>query len=349
MRKEIVLNKNKIGLITHQDLDGFGCYEVLRRFLNVDIPFKHSFNPDSLKTTSLIDELMLEKPDIKTIFITDRELSVKDAEYINRKYNVSIVHIDHHLNTKHYNLDYIIGFYGERNSDDNKSASELCVDFCEMFLLDYIDIKPMDWFYIKEAMVLVGDWDTFRWKSFTDGTRVMKVKGIMAIEKLYGSETIFEKLIECSKDGYMDINSKNFVAFSIETYNKYKNNLEEEYSKVIKSKIVFSKNDKSVAIIKNPSTLYFSLIANRFFEENEETVVIAIYPSGLISCRGNNFRNKINLQTLMSNTPGGGGGHFNAAGGKLFKTINEDKTDWDTEEEYHESLSHLIKFLEDIL
>lgn len=350
-----------IGMITHYDLDGFGCYEALKSFLGLEsIPLEYSYAPESTATFNLAIKLLGYNPNIKTLFITDRDINSYHIKKLRESYpELKIVHIDHHKNSKHFNVENTVGYYGRNpDTDFSKSAAELTVEFCELFLLDYRQIKLSDWYEVIHTMSLVGDWDTFRWKILSDKYRIMQVKGLMAIEKIYGSENVFEKIRSFNNNNSLKSDSEEFIHYSNRVYKEYKNILNKEYEKAMKDKIVYTKEDKKVAIVYNINTLYFSLLANRFFEsENSEPILLSIYPSGLISVRGDNVRNRINLQELMYKTPGGGGGHFNAAGGKILEEldkefISDDRTkefEFRDEEHKKELTSKLLKFLEENL
>lgn len=354
-------NIKNIGMITHYDLDGFGCYETLKSFLGLEsIPLEYSYAPDSSVTFDLAIRLLEFNPNIKTLFITDRDINSYHIKKIRESYpDLQIIHIDHHKNSKHFDLENVIGYYGRNpDTDFSKSAAELTVEFCELFLLDYRVIKLSDWYEVIYTMCLVGDWDTFRWKTLTDKSRVMQIKGLMAIEKIYGSENVFDKIRTFNTDHSLKSDNAEFIYYSNRVYKEYKNILNKEYEKAMKDKVVFAKDNKRVAIVYNINTLYFSLLANRFFElENSEPILLSIYPSGLISVRGDNIRNDINLQELMYKTPGGGGGHFNAAGGKILKELDkeflsDDRTkefEFRDEEHKKELTSKLFKFLEENL
>lgn len=360
-----------IGIVTHYDLDGFGCYETLKSFLGLEnIPMEYSYAPESSATFNLSVKLLRDNPNITTLFITDRDINSYHIKKLREVYQelketedmfepLSIIHIDHHKNSKHFNVENVIGYYGRNpDVDFSKSAAELTIEFCELFLLDYKEVKLSDWYETIYTMSLVGDWDTFRWKILSDKSRIMQVKGLMAIEKIYGSENVFEKIRSFNSDHSLKSDTEEFIYYSNRVYKEYKNILNKEYEKAMKDKIEFIKEDKKVAIVYNVNTLYFSLLANRFFEsENSEPILLSIYPSGLISVRGDNVRNRINLQELMYKTPGGGGGHFNAAGGKILEEldkefISDDRTkefEFRDEEHKKELTSKLLKFLEENL
>lgn len=335
-----------IGIVTHYDLDGIACYEAISSFLGrEDIKCNYSFRPDSDESYNLALELLKKHPSITTLFVTDREINDFHIRKILEDYpNLMIIHIDHHRNSKHLTTNNVMGYYGTNPNDYSKSACELSLDFCLLLLNDFRKINQKDFYNLEHLMTLVGDWDTFRWKTLDDKDRVNTVKGLMAIEKLYGSETLFKTIREMSGDNSINIETEEFTKYLHDSFKLYKDNLQKEYSKVA-NKVLFRSGNTKIAIVPNVDSLYLSLIANKYLENNEESIFITFYPSGLVSSRGSTVKNKVNLQELMFKLPGGGGGHFNAAGGKLFKDILENKEEFDSVEQETEYCSIIIDFL----
>lgn len=352
-----IFNKN-IAFVTHEDLDGIGCYETIKTFLGAEnIPMELTYAPDSQTTYNLIVKIMAYKPDTKVIFVTDRDINREHIEMLMEKYSdLYIIHIDHHKNSKHFCYDRVIGYYGkDPDKDYSKCAAELCVEFCEMFLLDFKQVSSEEWFDILYTMKVIGDWDTFRWKGFTDRERIMEVKGLMAMEKIYGPLSVFEKIRSFNHNNYLTASNEEFKRYSSRIYKEYKKILDDEYNKALASLVIYNGKTTDVAIMFNVNTLYLSLLANRYFEEKKkEPIIICIYPSGLISARGDVLRNTKNLQELMMKTPGKGGGHFNAAGGKILEVLDPEFTSDDRTKEFNfrdkehkdELLNKLIKFLD---
>lgn len=331
-------------MVTHSDLDGVGCLEALQSFLSPNgvvnkndyqIPYKMDYNPMNNRTIELAEELIKTYPDKKYLFVTDRELTQESVDKLLDKYkDLYIIYIDHHLNT--LKREFVSGerflnfidFKSHDSKDINKAAAELVVDFCEMFLLDARKISLSDWFDVKDLMRTVGDWDTFRWKSLPNGSRKRSVQILMSTDKIIGSKETYD-LIRSMNNGKLAQDTPEVVSTLEKHYKMYKDNLDNlynsAYNEIEENKIIVGNDKIEIGFLKNSDPKYFSILSSKLMENKVATIIIAVYDSGLVSARGDYFNNNINLQSLMSKLPGGGGGHFNAAGGILFSHKLDDE------------------------
>lgn len=330
------INLRNVMCITHNDLDGHGSVEGLNSFLmdvnskedrEYQIPTLSDYNPTSVRTVEMAKEILEGNEDKKFLFVMDRSLNNEDLKQIlSLRDDLNVIYIDHHLNTVKEEFDNderFFNFLGAVHSSDvesKKSAAELVVDFCELFLLDSKKISLSDWVDVKFLMSIIGDWDTFRWKTLEGGFRKKLVLVLSGADKILGSKETFD-LIKESNNGKLILDSdKSMEALNVH-YTIYKENLDklyqEAYQDVKETGLSFGKDGIKVAFLDNPDPKYFSIVSSKLFENKVASIIIGVYDTGIVSARGDYFDNPINLQSLMSKLPGGGGGHYNAAGGLL--------------------------------
>lgn len=315
------MNIEKLGIITHEDFDGMVAKEVLERFLNIKIESEYSFNPTSKETLSLYLKLK-EKKEIKTLFILDREINDQDLQEI-LKDDIEIIHIDHHLNFRNQENSCIKYYYGTNLLVNNKAACELVVEFCENELSKYKSIDCIEWMKLKEFVMVVSDWDTFRWKNLPKKNQKMAYQ-LQSIEKNLG---IRKALKEIKKRcfGRLEINNS-FKRFAEKNEEIYNQNLELEYKKKLENIEYEVVNHIKYGILYDVKFEFISVICNKILSENKDiSFILCAYKNGLISARGLNGNNRVILSDLMKSYKGDGGGHHNAAGGLLYEKLEEAK------------------------
>lgn len=150
---------------------------------------------------------------------------------------------------------------------------------------------------------IAGDTGNFRW-GFTP--EILRLSALL-LERGANALEIVDKLEFCKSKMYLKM-----LAFALENI---------EYNDELATAFLFLPHQKLQEAKIDEGKM--SLVKNAYQEDIAKTVTG--YPRGIlayekkpgevhISCRGNNFSNKVNLPAVLAELGGNGGGHLNACG-----------------------------------
>jgi len=286
----------KIKLITHTDLDGVGCYIVLKKvYKNDEIECNFLNYNDTQKFFNEFNDY--QKFD--RIFITDLSFS-KDSIEFNKlleieRNNIPVIYIDHHKTT----------FKGLNNQIINEENS------ATLLLFNYFNNINNLSNSLKEFAECVSLWDTWQWKNHKNIEKVNLAKNLSRIFKYLGING-FNKSILC-----YDFNKNE--KFILPSYLKLISDREFEHTNLYVTrkyqtmKIVYFDGYKTALIFaeKNSSEIADYILNNEEIKEDIDLVMIINLDIKNVSFRSS-LNSNVDVSTIAKRY--GGGGHFHAAG-----------------------------------
>lgn len=338
---------NKVAIITSTDLDGIFSYELIREYLGVDnIILKEDYSPVAVRTMDLIKEVLLEDKNIKVIFLVDKKISIAVTKRLLKDYpELTLVHLENNSKVDTNRMEGLENVIYEYSDINNAvSSSELVVRVLENKFREFKsdNITDDDWEKTKEVLKYVSLWDNCSWGD--KGSEIItKLLQMTAIEKLYDGKTCFNMMRQSHPEHKLQFSDK-FDVNSKQCYNDFQFAICSLTDKIKKSMTIVHKDNMKIGIVYNLDYKYYSLVANRLFKVNYVDIIMNIMPSGLIGARGSSKNNVIDLSEFSSKLPGGGGGHFNSAGGKLYpESIYIDDKEGNKKELLIEDLKKVIE------
>lgn len=288
-----------IKLITHNDLDGIGCYIVGKYFLDdeIDVSFCSygNVNDIALEVVSNIDSYDM-------VFITDISISEDTAKKLN-KYNKKIRLLDHHPTALPLNK------YEWANVTINFNG----INTCGTELFYHLLTNSKETKNLKRFVELVRRYDTWHWKELGD----IQAKELNDLLYIIGKEEFIKniickiqndnKLIFDEQDKYILKLRQNEIDRYIEKKNK---NIITKEILGYNAGIVFADN-------------FISELGNKLSELHPELDFIAMINQETISYRTTN--NNIDLSEIAKAF--GGGGHPKASGSQISKDCIEEFID----------------------
>lgn len=323
--------KNEIVLISHTDLDGYGCNIVLKSVDTGD-NIRTIYNVDYQHVTDVIvnvfTKIVTEQKCPKYVFITDVSLPSKDVNkmidtYVNVCENSNLFLIDHHDTSyeklKDYKWAHII-------PNTWRSATELLyVSISSIVEKDNSDLKPKRYFYLLENVITtISRYDTWAWRDdYKDGSEVL----LNAIFLDYADKNEFVDEIISLTDHWYDYGKLGVTPISYiyqqhqNTINNYKNALDCACSRALKRTVLCRLGEYRCALLISED--YISMVSD-YIERTADDIfggvdiVITLIPNSC-QCSLRTNKDDINLGRVAKylSFDGNGGGHLKAAGCKL--------------------------------
>lgn len=328
-------NPDKCVIITHEDLDGYGSAFLLSKVLKIDKSHIFSnYNDSEEETLSLIrksiKELDIKDTELRNYYFIFIDRSINIKEILNR-FTFKLIHIDQRIGSFKENgnpevIKYLLDNYSSKVSfyyvnpevipmvaSSIKLTYELLNNINELKNYTSEDKKNLE-----EFVDILTAWDSYSWKMFPNGDSKRQIYGLMAIDKMEGTIKTYEMFNESLENDKICLNENFKYLLSIYN-NKYKEYLNTQYDNMVNNMIILN---NYIGVVYDMDSKIFSLLSNRFLSSNPNIKIISnVFPNGLISLREHYTYNKVNLQKVASKLEGGGGGHFSAAGGKLYKDL----------------------------
>lgn len=304
MLRELKEENKEYVLFTHTDLDGVSC-EIVSS-IKLGKPFQVIYTqPGKTFHQDILNYLDSYYDDNRTILITDIAVLPETAIMLKNK-NVDFMIIDHHKNDELINLNF-----ENICVDTIASATYILNDLCCSFNSSNI--------LLDEFSLIVSRYDTFKWVD-------MKWKGIEKkwndLFHFYGKDHFIEMVInKIIKHKSLEFNSNELTI--LERLEIQENERIERYKRSIKIKQWRNFNLGVLSV-----EAFNSVLTDNIFKENKEIDIICNvnFNIGVISFRGNNSKNNIDVSILAKEF--GGGGHMKAASCKpddatFKKLVNE--------------------------
>lgn len=211
-----------IKLFTHTDLDGVGCYIILRSLLpecevNIDVEF--------VDNAEVNDKLMefLNNPDhvqYCNVIISDISCNESVAERINEVNgdNPYISLHDHHQTAMWLNNKYPA--WAEVTDDPELSGTSLIFELTQRFMsVIGLDTSWIDdssyWLFARDVAL----WDTWHWKTFTEKNDAENLSSLLS---LIGREEFIERMLDnLPNDRLIDYESMKLIEQDKKRCNTY--------------------------------------------------------------------------------------------------------------------------------
>ena len=295
----------KVKLISHTDLDGYGCEYILKAF-GFEVDAVHT-NYDKVNDI-VIDYITSGKyKEYDRTFITDISINDKVAKLINDLYiidDINIVLLDHHITAMELNK-YDWCYISETLLNDKTCGTELVYQY---ILKNYItelkentSISSNYLFNIIDLVNTIRIYDTWIWKE----TDYLKSKYLNDLFYILGNEKFWE-LLSCN--GYLDVDmfiGDYFYLIEIEQ-EKTDNYIKKKQKEIIKYPI----DEYMVGIVF--ANKYHSELGNVLAETNTDCDLIAIIGENNIS-----YRTIKDIDCSEFAKRFGGGGHPKASGSPI--------------------------------
>lgn len=280
----MVSKRFKIILLSHFDLDGFGCNIVVKnRFAGHDITTR---NVGYNNINKIVKELILsgEIYNYDALFITDISVDEEVAELIDNlnRDKIDIALFDHHESTAHL-LKY----------DWATIDKEHCGAYITNEMLSLNDD-------LDDLINLINDYDTWAWEAKGN----VQAKRLNDLMKLIG----VDKFVSIFTENANIPNVFNVLEKYKELLDINQRQIDEYISKKNKSMQKKTFKDKKVGIVF--ADMYLSELGNELCKMNEDVDYVMMINMATVSLR--TVKNDIDLSKIAEQF--GGGGHKKASG-----------------------------------
>jgi len=315
--------------LSHIDLDGYGCQFLTTKHFTDITCFNANYGPEVIaKLEEIIksierNKFLHSKADEHLILVTDLNLTTKEANWLEReamRVGAKIELLDHHITGKSASENF--AWY---HLDSSRCATALTYHW----LKKYYDFDPTNRHSdivktINAIDIWVADDEFFEYGKVCLGM----ISGAKEINRtLFDTQDRSYKLALIAKaEEFVGIEGGNILlddalhgtkkAFFFQGHNDTKDNLVASYITMLltkeKAKLTITYRGYKGLLGYNVGSS--SLIGNAFLIANPEfDFYMDVNYRGNFSLRGHD---RVDL-SLMASEIGGGGGHYNASGGKI--------------------------------
>ena len=285
----------KIMVFTHMDLDGWGCYQLLRwSFPNAIIHIQPA-TVDTFRDRYMNWIANNEISDYDMVFIMDLDVS-PDKEYIDKK---GIFIIDHH---KSHAID---GLYEHAKTviKDYSSATKLAYKvFTKLFNISLSDSR-------KRLIAIIDDYDSYK-------LQVPESKKLNTI--FWETNDRFNTLSQAFHNGFngFTVHQENMIRLRDSNVEKYIKELDIYTGDV-------NIQNKTRRVVSTFSTEYTNDVADHLlFVHKADIAIVVNYKTDHISFRKAKTQEDLNLLELAK-LIADGGGHEYASGGRITEKFTE--------------------------
>ncbi|MGL4801958.1 MAG: DHH family phosphoesterase [Cetobacterium sp.] len=282
-----------IKLITHNDLDGIGCYVVAKYFIDEEIDVSYcsykNVNEVALETIENIDKY-------SKVLITDISVNQGIAHKLNW-YKGKVQLLDHHPTAEFLN-EYSWAKVDLGTNEYKTSGTKMLFDY---LVEDYANSS------IVEFVELVRRYDTWYWKEIND----IKAKQLNDLMYIVGKDEFAEDMIYKTKMNMKLLSDLDFKILDLRQ-NEIDRYIEKKNKNIIVKDILGYK--AGVVFADN----FISELGNKLSEMHPELDFIAMVNQETISYR--TIKDDVNLSEVAATF--GGGGHPKASGSQ----VEESKT-----------------------
>lgn len=281
-----------IKLITHNDLDGVGCYVVAKYFLDAEIDVSYC---DYKNVNEIVLNVIKNHEQYDEILITDISVNEEVAEKLNNlKGKVKL--LDHHPTALF--LNKYTWAKVEIECDKGKTCgTQMLFDDLKSVSNDYIKCIP------KLFVELVRRYDTWEWKDKYNDEKPRKLNDLMYI---VGKEYFIEDMLLKINTG-VDI----FDKFSLKLLELRQKEVDRYIEKKDDNLIIKDILGYNVGIVFADN--FISELGDKLSELHPELDFIAMINQETISYR--TTKDNINLSEIAKHF--GGGGHPKASGSQM--------------------------------
>jgi len=302
------LKEGKVFLISHNDMDGYGCGKIINSFITtadaVYIPL-NKIN-EEIKNYCNFGHNQYD-----VLIICDLNLNMNNLQDINNlaKEGHTVMYFDHHIKNT-----YQTEFLNESNIlfdyDINFSATQIVLNyFVNNNFTTNVNLERL-----TNIVKMIDDWDLFKWQDPNTFEVINNSARDLAIFfKEFGAEKFVQKFDDHVSGRY----EKLFSVSEISVINYIKRSIYKEirdkYKTLIRIKYPTNERTYNIGIIyadKNISELGNGI---NIMDNSIDFVVIADLNHNSVNFR--TIKNDINLAAIASNF--GGGGHYKASGCEL--------------------------------
>lgn len=298
--------KEKVVLVTHNDLDGVGCQIILKSICtNFDITV---INCNYDKVDRIVKNLVTGSEHYDRLFITD--ISVRDSSVVELINNTTcfshVVLLDHHETVEELNSQ---SWATVKMVDENNKR--VCGT---TLLLDYIynNITKDIFKQYRDFAEIVRKWDTWDWFEHRNEENGMIPKKLNDLFHIYGIEKFETSMIEklTLGDSIFDETDKVILDIKQQEINNYINQKDCSFKKIVVDNHI-------VGVVFGEK--YISELGNELSSRHQDCDYIAIINGSTVSLR--TTHTNIHLGEIAKKY--GGGGHKQAAGYCLPSSMDE--------------------------
>ena len=303
-----------IKLLTHNDLDGVGCYIAIGYFYDgVEVQYCSNTN-----VNDCVREALSKHTDYDKIYITDLSVNTQNElliNEINSSNPMKIVLIDHHKTAQH--LDIYNWATVKVNTDDHlHCGTELVYEYLlEEFSNEFNDDLRHITSSLGRFVELVRRYDTWLWKTKYNDTKPKIINDLFTI---YGIDDfvidINNKLFPNEEEELIDEQDELVLKVEQKRIDRYIKKKEKELTK---TSVTIQGKVYAIGFVFADS--YISELGNTLSTNNCELDFICI------------INNTVSLRTIHDNVDlseiaklYGGGGHQKAAGFTFNKNLLSD-------------------------
>ncbi len=297
--------KEKVVLVTHNDLDGVGCQIILKSICShFDVTV---INCNYDKVDKIVKNLVTGSEHYDRLFITD--ISVRDSSVVELIDKTTcfghVVLLDHHETVEDLN-NY--SWATVKMVDENNKR--VCGT---TLLLDYINNITKDIFkQYRDFAEIVRKWDTWDWFDHRNEENGMIPKKLNDLFHIYGIEKFETSMIEklTLGDSIFDETDKVILDIKQQEINNYINQKDCSFKKIVVDNHI-------VGVVFGE--MYISELGNELSTRHQDCDYIAIINGSTVSLR--TTHTNIHLGEIAKKY--GGGGHKQAAGYCLPSSMDE--------------------------
>lgn len=288
-----------IKLITHNDLDGVGCYVVAKYFLDAEIDVSYC---DYKNVNEIVLDVIKTHEQYDEILITDISVNEEVAEKLNNLED-KVKLLDHHPTALF--LNKYTWAKVEIECDKGKTCgTQMLFDDLKSVSNDYIKCIP------KLFVELVRRYDTWEWKDKYNDEKPRKLNDLMYI---VGKEYFIEDMLSKINTG-VDI----FDKFSLKLLELRQKEVDRYIEKKDDNLIIKDILGYNVGIVFADN--FISELGDKLSELHPELDFIAMINQETISYR--TTKDNVNLSEIAKHF--GGGGHPKASGSQMDKRCVDD-------------------------
>lgn len=281
-----------IKLITHNDLDGIGCYVVAKYFIEEEIDVSYcsykNVNEVALETIKNIDKY-------SKVFITDISVTEEVAKELD-KFKDKVRLFDHHPTALFLDDYYVWALVKTDGISGKTCGTELFFNYLKAGEFNISEV-------VLEVFVdMVRRYDTWEWKELND----LQSKQLNDLMYIVGKEEFAEDMIYKTRHNYKLFGEvdKRILELRQNEIDRY---VEKKDKNIIEVDVLGYK--AGVVIADN----FVSELGNKLSERHPELDFIAIVNQETVSYR--TVKDDVNLSEVAKVF--GGGGHPKASGSQI--------------------------------
>ncbi len=317
--------KKNLYHLSHTDLDGYSCQLIMQHTPHNKINFNANYGAEVKETLTLMLELMAKDDGAKILLVSDLNLTLDESKWLDEQVeklkNVELILLDHHISgdecARKFKWYYL---------DSQRCATKIVYDYAK----EHLGLIEPSWMSsFVEVVNAVDLWKMEQQREFELGKVFMRlISEARELNKIMfeKEDNAYKLALLQSAIAYLEKSDANIALDNdIHSIKKsfFKQNKDDTLDNLSTSYIV-----SLLSCQKEQKTIYYknykgflsyalgntSIIGNGFLLANPEyDFIVDISFKGTMSLRANNGVSV----AIISKEWVGGGGHANAAGGRI--------------------------------